>query len=396
MAELNATLKNRVTVDENGIIYQDGVPLARKTDPSYCTCSDCGTTYILTFKSRQKRINRNKEKGRPYPDFNLCKNCSMKPNFKDTMRKTYGTESALENPLLLQKQQNTMVERFGTHAAMLNDELKKKQQQSTFDHLGVPVSSKHPQTVSKMIDTNKERYGLPFTSIVPEIRNKMIESRIKNGNGTDPFSAKNKYGSTFERKVYTYILKYLIDNHINLKIHKNYRFRNFYFDIALINPDGSINLFIECDGYFYHGYKYGYDFNFNNSTEPFGFSSKRNADEKRLLSSSGYKIFIVKENEDLSINEDDLEQVKQNLFISYNEWLMNEMVKYFHYNYYMHTQNSQEIYINYINSIRKDPKNNGFSPLDFSNKNIEQDDTYIYQKTIGISPFDLKEDKDFY
>ena len=193
------TSGSKIMVNSNDLISNSTVHIHMK-------CDYCGEIVEMSMNSyyQKRRDDINKD---------CCGKCAQKKT-RETLKKKYGHEHALQNPEFLQKQINTNLnrygetnpmkveefkqnlyhtnlERYGTHNPSSLMEFKEKRKHTMMERYGCEYSMQNPDINNKRIQTCIEKYGFDNPAKSPDIQAKMVKTMYNNG--TMPCSFQQRY-----------------------------------------------------------------------------------------------------------------------------------------------------------------------------------------------------------
>lgn len=202
---------------------------------------------------------------------------------KSTLFNNYGVEVPLHSSEICKKKEKTTMERYGVSNVGALPEIKEKREATCLLKYGDKIPSKTKYVKDKVKQTNLKKFGVEHFLTLPEIQEKKKKSLIKLYGCETPFSNKevflkakqtmlDRYGaenalqlpefrskqakSSKMSKLEKRFEEFLINNKFNY-IHR-YIIEgtpyNHEFDFAILNDEGNLDILIDCDGYFYHGY----------------------------------------------------------------------------------------------------------------------------------------------
>ena len=177
--------------------------------------------------------------------YEICKRNNIVPRSKEesnTLRVNtnlakYGAESPVQNPDIWKKKEETTLEKYGVSNVAFLPEVIKKRKQTNLERYGSEIPSTTPKIKAKMEATFLERFGVTRPMQLPKFRQKQAKSAIK---------------SSLEKKVE----EFLINNQFNYE-HPYTTKKNkliHAFDFAIFK-DNKLEILIDCDGKYYHGYE---------------------------------------------------------------------------------------------------------------------------------------------
>lgn len=163
-------------------------------DDHYAPCPDCGKPVKIVDKSYAV-FQKNGPK--------RCKECA---NAMISRRASLRTEE--ERQQILEKRKQTNLEKFGTEFAIQNNEVKQKQTDTFMEKYGVATPLENTEILEQMKQRNVEKYGVEYAQQRPEVVEKTKQT-IKERYGVENISQLN---STREKVRQTCLRKYGVDN----------------------------------------------------------------------------------------------------------------------------------------------------------------------------------------
>jgi len=221
----------------------------------------------LADKANQSKIDRY---GSKYP-------AEWKERQIKTKIEKYGEDYGR---LTYEKAKKTNIQKYGYEHAMQNPEIYNKYSQTCMSKYGVLNTSSLPETRKKVEQTVMERYGKRHISQVPVIREKQVKTLMLNG---------TQKTSSQQIELFDAICELYPDYNIYI----NYQFRNFNYDVAMIDEGNDIFIDIEYDGYHWHQ------------------DSQKDRRRDEFVKSQGWKVLRIKSGHKLPTNDQLKEAVER-------------------------------------------------------------------------------------
>lgn len=222
---------------------------------------------------------------------NPFQSAEIKEKIRATNKQKYGKEYITQTDLFKEKSKQSNLLRFGCEYSMQSPEIQNQIKQTNLDRYGVEHPAQNNEVMQKMIDTNLNRYGVEFGLASEEIRNKIKETNLQRYGvecvTNDPeihrkqlISARN---SKLEKRMQEFLNNNKIPNQHQYVIKDGDLIHAF--DFAVFDAEGSLQLLIDCDGIYYHGY--------------ISDLSQRTDNYRQLLAPLGIKFLVcVEDNEE--------------------------------------------------------------------------------------------------
>ena len=224
-------------------------------------------------------------------NFILEKNNIIKRNIeesinlkRETFLNRYGVEAPLQSPEIWKKKEQTTMDRYGVSNIGSLPEIKEKREITCLKIYGDRIPSRTEKIKKKIEATNIEKFGAKSVLCLKETQNKRKQFNIINYGSESPFSCpeifakaketmSKKYGasnaleipeirskqskSSKISKLEKRFEEFLINNKFTYLHHYMVEGTpyNHEFDFAIFNSQGNLDVLIDCDGKYYHGYE---------------------------------------------------------------------------------------------------------------------------------------------
>lgn len=182
-------------------------------DDHYAPCPDCGKpvkivdrSYAVFLKDGPKRCKecaRKAARARQLSKSPEEKQAILEKR-KETNKKKFGSEFAIQNEEIRQKQKQAFLDRYGTEHPIQNEAVKEKRRQSNLEKYGVKNVLQLPEVKQKVVATLIERYGVDHSSRCPEIVEKRKETLMDHYGVDNPMKSeelKERYQASAQNKL---------------------------------------------------------------------------------------------------------------------------------------------------------------------------------------------------
>lgn len=348
-----------------------------------CNYFNIGLNRLYTICEEQGVKIRNKEESKQMRE--------------QTCLKHFGTKSPIENPEIWKKKEQTSLEKYGVTNIAFLPEVIEKRKQTNLKLYGNENPSATEEIKEKVANTNFKKFGVKSMFYLKEIQDKRKEKALKLYGSESPFAdpkifkkaketMKQKYGventlqsselrskqaktalnSSLEKRVE----EFLINN--NFIYSKQYNIErdnlNHSFDFAIFKDD-KLEILLDCDGLFYHGYL----------TDEDGKKVNSYSDNYRQMLVPDHVKFLIL----LEGQEEETYKELMNLYnISYDDYI-EEIFKWCREVTFPYPQYEDRVLINSYKSLIKADVNKFNMKARYGNKVINHFHPSIFKAKVG-------------